>query len=297
MLVTAILLMTTFLVLLPLAKPSNVIVPAIYQTLQDYQDDPMGGNGWLRLYTFEPTKNQILVQTYSPYLEKFEVDSNSKFTLPYEMNGTQSFTIAVLPDTQYYSANHPEIFTHQIQWIVDNHEVFNIVFVIHLGDVIEDMTSIQQWINADNTMELLQNAEIPYSILPGNHDYDENDPSSKTTFESYFGASNTYYLLEIDQVKLLILSLQYKPDTSTVTWAENVIQTYPEYKVIVATHEYLFQSGWLPGQRSATGNMLFSQLIQPNNQQVFLVLSGHYNREDLVTDYLNTLQFLTWWIS
>ena len=47
-----------------------------------------GGNGWMRLIEFQPDANQIQVYTYSPYLNEWETDANSQFTLPYAMGGT-----------------------------------------------------------------------------------------------------------------------------------------------------------------------------------------------------------------
>ena len=47
------------------------------------------------------------------------------------------FTIIALPDTQHYSESFPAIFTSQTQWIVDNKEARNIVFVTHEGDIVE----------------------------------------------------------------------------------------------------------------------------------------------------------------
>ena len=44
----------------------------------------------------------------------------------------------VLPDTQHYSEAFPAIFTAQTQWIVDNRDARNIVFVTHEGDIVEN---------------------------------------------------------------------------------------------------------------------------------------------------------------
>ena len=48
------------------------------------------------------------------------------------------FTIAVIPDTQYYSESFPAIFDKQAQWIVDNTQSQNIIFAAHLGDLVQD---------------------------------------------------------------------------------------------------------------------------------------------------------------
>ncbi len=44
----------------------------VYQILADYQAEPKGGNGFLRLLRFVPALGRVYVSTYSPYLEKDE---------------------------------------------------------------------------------------------------------------------------------------------------------------------------------------------------------------------------------
>jgi len=45
----------------------------------------------------------------------------------------EDFTIVVLPDTQFYSESYPATFAAQTQWIVDNKDAMNIVYVAHEG--------------------------------------------------------------------------------------------------------------------------------------------------------------------
>ena len=61
----------------------------VHQILADYQDDPNGGDGWLRMMTFRPELNQVDVITYSPTgtnstrdpdHDGFEEDADSQFT-------------------------------------------------------------------------------------------------------------------------------------------------------------------------------------------------------------------------
>jgi hypothetical protein len=61
----------------------------VHSMLADYQDDPNGGNGYLRLLQFMPATNRVLVRTYSPYLNQYMVDadSSSQFTLTVELGG------------------------------------------------------------------------------------------------------------------------------------------------------------------------------------------------------------------
>lgn len=55
--------------------------------LADYQDYVNGGNGFLRIITFSPERNRITIKTYSPWLDQYETDSGSQFTLSYDMGG------------------------------------------------------------------------------------------------------------------------------------------------------------------------------------------------------------------
>jgi hypothetical protein len=58
----------------------------VFQMLADYQDRASGGEGWLRILRFVPAEDKIYVQTYSPWLDRFETDANSQFTLDFPMS-------------------------------------------------------------------------------------------------------------------------------------------------------------------------------------------------------------------
>lgn len=168
-------------------------ISRIYSLLANYQHRPNGGNGWLRILQFSPVNEEIRVKTYSPFLNKWETDENSEFTLMYNMSNPvlssiedqttnssvakENFSIIIIPDTQYYSENFPFIFNVQTQWIVDNRDAWNIVYVAHTGDIVNNPSSIPQWRNANRAMSILEDAVserfpngIPYGVVPGNHD-------------------------------------------------------------------------------------------------------------------------------
>jgi hypothetical protein len=63
----------------------------VHQLLADYQGRANGGNGLLRIMTFDPSKDKIYVKTYSPYTNSYETDADSQFELEYEMNGGGAF--------------------------------------------------------------------------------------------------------------------------------------------------------------------------------------------------------------
>jgi predicted esterase len=66
----------------------------VYQLLADFQEGyPNGGNGWLRILDFRPAEDKIYVKTYSPYVDQYQTDGNSQFTLDYDMTSDPAFTI------------------------------------------------------------------------------------------------------------------------------------------------------------------------------------------------------------
>ncbi len=62
----------------------------VFQMLADYQDLPSGGEGWLRILRFVPGDNKVYVQTYSPWLNQYQTDADSQFTLDFPMGGAWS---------------------------------------------------------------------------------------------------------------------------------------------------------------------------------------------------------------
>ena len=57
----------------------------VYEMLVDYQGEPNGGDGWLRILRFSPRENKIFVRDYSPTLGKYKDGPASNFSLDYPM--------------------------------------------------------------------------------------------------------------------------------------------------------------------------------------------------------------------
>ena len=51
---------------------------------------------------------------------------------------TSDFTVIALPDTQFYSQDHPWIFNSQTKWIAAHKSDMNIQLVLGLGDIVND---------------------------------------------------------------------------------------------------------------------------------------------------------------
>jgi len=82
----------------------------------------------------------------------------------------EDFTLILLPDTQNESWLNPAAFNSQTQWIVNNKAAKNIVFVTHVGDIVNTASSTTEYKNADAAMDKLDAGNVAYSVGPGNHD-------------------------------------------------------------------------------------------------------------------------------
>ncbi|HEY0666535.1 MAG TPA: metallophosphoesterase [Sphingobacteriaceae bacterium] len=125
----------------------------------------------------------------------------------------EDFTIAVIPDTQYYTSSQnggtPAMFTSQIDWIKANRDAENIVYVVSLGDITDHGdTYTSEWTNASTYGYYKLETPItgfpdgiPYGTCVGNHDQSPNTghplTCSTAKYNQYFGrnhfASKAYY--------------------------------------------------------------------------------------------------------
>jgi 3',5'-cyclic AMP phosphodiesterase CpdA len=167
-----------------------------------------------------------------------------------------SWTLVLLPDTQLYAQDHPEIFTAQTRWIVDNREARNIRFVLHEGDITND-NSPAQWGNARYSLSLLDGL-VPYALAPGNHDYGKGAATRDTLLDVFFPVAlfdrlptfggtfepgkleNSYYLFSAGGRDWLAIALEWGPRDEVLKWADGVLRKYPKRSAMIVTHAYLY---------------------------------------------------------
>jgi hypothetical protein len=171
-----------------------------------------------------------------------------------------------LPDTQYYSQDYPTIFDRQCNWIVYNQEKYNIQVVLHEGDVVNaDLEA--QWNNADASIGILDDAEIPYLLAIGNHDYASSEgvggrlvdgfngafPQSRYTAHGWWDGGfyeadhteNSYLLRTINGTNYIFLNLEFGPRDAVLTWADALLTTYASRTAIIVTHSHVYIDGEL----------------------------------------------------
>ena len=167
-----------------------------------------------------------------------------------------SWTLVVLPDTQFYSENQPQLFADQTRWIAANKERYDIRYVLHVGDVVNGDVPAQ-WTNAVAALARLDGM-VPYALTTGNHDYSDFYPARTTRINDYFPPSkfqswptfggvkdadrieNNYHLFSAGGSDWLILALEFGPRNAAVAWANSILDLYPDRRAIVLTHAYLY---------------------------------------------------------
>ncbi len=194
---------------------------------------------------------------------------------------SEDFTLVVFPDTQNESQYYPAVYVSQAQWIVDNADDENIVFVTHVGDIVNTSSDTTQWDNAVAAMNLIDTAGIPYSVGPGNHD---GNLYATSKYENYFGVSrfegkswygghysttnfNNYSLFSASGMDFILINLEYNAGTNQLNWADQLLKDYSDRRGIVVQHNILNTNNTWQQQAPYTA--------LKDNPNLFLMLCGH----------------------
>jgi len=221
------------------------------------------------------------------------------------MLADKDFTIAILPDTQGYVAWKNSIMISQMDWLLENAEKDNVLFVSHVGDLVQNYDSVPaQWSFVREQMGRLSDSGIPFSAVPGNHDYRKNTRDS-SMFNKYFplelfgnsktfGGSfdqtsdNSWHIIDTGNGVMLILALEFGPREAVVAWANEVLAKFSGISAMIVTHAYLSpqsallgagdghaaSNGYGLGDDVNDGDELWKKLVYPNGN-VRYVVCGH----------------------
>jgi hypothetical protein len=228
-----------------------------------------------------------------------------------EMKQT-TFTVVVIPDTQYYASKYPEILAAQTRWIVERCGDVGIALVVHEGDIV-DKDEPAQWERASRGLHVLDGV-VPYVLSVGNHDYHRAADviSRNTMLDKYFPPTglarsswlsgtfepghleNSFAVIDTPGGAWLVLSLEFGPRDSVLLWADGIAKRFAGIPAIVLTHAYLhsddtrYDHSTRPDQRwnphrylsDATpgsvndGEEIWRKLVSRNDNILF-VLCGH----------------------
>lgn len=176
-------------------------------------------------------------------------------------------------------------------WIVDNKESKKIAHAFILGDITENISVPSEWAVADEAIHLLD-GKVEHSIVRGNHDHPKNfvevfdHAPYKDTIEGCFekhGIRSCYKRFEVCGEKYLSLILDHGASDEVLEWADGVLASFPEYKVIISTHTYLDGKGNLiTHETNAPATPLKNDGVEMWNKvfrkhkNICMTFSGHY---------------------
>lgn len=194
------------------------------------------------------------------------------------------------------------------KWIVDNKDERKIEYVFGLGDIAQHEVwkephgsyAISDWEIAVPAIKQLEDANIPYSMARGNHD--RADLFNKNIDTVYYrdnhdgfydsDVQSAYKLVTIGGTDYLFLTLELCPYDAELEWASDIIERYPDCKVIINTHGYMANNGirWAHSSGNSyvydnpstpeiegsgnSGPQIWEKLVK-KHENIFMVLCGH----------------------
>ena len=212
------------------------------------------------------------------------------------------FTVVLIPDTQNYTlpmnGGNIGMFTAQTQWIVNNRVSRNIVAVGGLGDITNDDSPVD-YAKADTVYGRLEDPVttglpdgIPYVPIMGNHDGSSNFNavfgvsrySGRSYYGGHYGSNNdhSYILFSGGGLDFIMVGLSWAPSLAVLTWAHDVIASYPNRRAIVVSHAIVSYGN--PGAWDPDGLAIYNAL--KDLPQLILMGNGHHLTEGRRTDLL-----------
>ena len=207
------------------------------------------------------------------------------------------FSFAWETDTQYYAESFPYHYDNMNQWIVDNAQRLGIRYVMHTGDIVDDVDMGGEWVNADHSMKILDDAGVPNGVLAGNHDvyagmegygnYWKYFGEDRYSGNPWYGGSyknnlGHYDLLSENGQDFLVLYMSWDIYTDEINWMNEVLAQYPDRKAIICLHRYTNVKETDAGLLDYTGKLLQEEVVA-KNPNVFAVLNGHYHGSSIET--------------
>lgn len=184
-----------------------------------------------------------------------------------------AFTLVVIPNTQHYAGLGTKISRNsgkyadepvrnvnleaQVKWIIANQAAQNIVFVSHVGDIVED-DRVEEWTIAKSHLDQLRGV-LPFSLTVGNHDmstkgdahlFQEAFPAASfKEYPWYLGSYahdrpdqnisannvNSAQLFSAGGVDFLHLSLECNAPDDVLVWADALLTQHQSRRAIITT--------------------------------------------------------------
>ena len=181
-----------------------------------------------------------------------------------------AFTIVIIPDTQHYvgigckaprTTKDPVTNSNleaQVNWIREQRQDQNIVFVSHVGDIV-DKDRPEEWAVAKGHLDRLRGV-VPFGLTVGNHDmsskgnahlFQANFPAASfLEYPWYLGSyehtradqkvsannANSAQRFSAGGMDFLHLNLECNAPDDVLAWANALIAKHPQRRALITTH-------------------------------------------------------------
>jgi len=179
----------------------------------------------------------------------------------------ETFSIVSIPDTQEMADRFPVPFNQMTDWIVDNTDAYNIKFVVHLGDMVDDGDNdVNEWTTAREAMDRLFDNSTPVLGTVGNHDYDDEfggHPKDTDWWNNYFPLSlwsnninnashcqfggsypdttsnNMYAYFNASGEQFMVIGMSFCENDSEMQWLNDTLNGNRDKHVIMFAHSHI----------------------------------------------------------
>ena len=231
----------------------------------------------------------------------------------YKLKEDGNYTFAYIPDTQNTIKFTPEVSDAATAWMIENQKELGLKGVMHVGDLVENWDSTEQWQSAEQAFLPLAEAGIPTTFVPGNHDFSGSD---LTNYHTYFGEDSayaaamaengneivfepsydgtrqaaSYTFIEGGSYTYLLVQLMYEPNDAELKWLDAVLSAYSSYPAMITSHNIFSCSAAEPDECTLNeqGDRIWD--VARKHDNVFLLTGGHNHGSgflDLVNDFGN----------
>lgn len=198
---------------------------------------------------------------------------------------TDPVTFVLVPDIQYMSRDGLTAeFSAMASWITNNSELFNIVGVIGLGDIVDHGTYASEWQASTNLYRSLAAADVPTLLAVGNHDYDNIATRSTTSLNTYYGptwltnqtwwtgtlydgssVANFVYPMTAGGRRWLVVVTEFGPRDAIMDWVQLQVDAVPNTSVIFISHSCLYMDGLYAGALETHADVPTSYAMAESN--------------------------------
>ena len=256
-----------------------------------------------RYSTCEFEIDDLIVATKNDSLDKdgsFSDWTPKVYYFDKESVNDYAYSFCIVGDTQKVTKHASGELIDIYDWITANAESKKIKYVFGLGDITDTDTD-SEWNTAYDAITTLNNV-VPYSVIRGNHDGSENinryffNDDYTGNFGGFYGEGsmeNSWRKITVGDVKYLLITLDFGAKDEVLEWAGDIIESYPDHRVIISTHTYLYADGTtvdahdsgapsIGGDEFNNGDEMWDKLIS-KYENIFLVLSGHIESDYVIT--------------